>query len=116
MSFTSGNPDSADPAAHLFKLYHTEGSSSRANLKDQEGLEINAIIDRAMREFDAEKHTAYVQEAQRKLATFLPTLSYWYSVSPLQPVQPWVMNWNAIRGSWDEAGLLHVWYDESKKT
>jgi hypothetical protein len=36
-------------------------------------------------------------------------------VQSLEPVHPWVMNWNAIRASQNGTGLLHVWYDESKK-
>ena len=43
------------------------------------------------------------------------SLPYFYSVSALDPVQPWVMNWNAIRNSLESTGLLNVWYDESKK-
>jgi ABC-type transport system substrate-binding protein len=114
MSF-SGGGEGADPASTLFRIWHTDGSSSRANLKDAEGLEIDATIDKAMREFDPEKYTAYVHEAQRKLAVHLPALTYWYSVSPLQPVHPWVMNWNVIRGSLNTTGLLHVWFDATKK-
>ena len=111
----SGGGEGADPASTLFRIWHTDGSSSRANLKDPEGLEIDAIIDKAMREFDSDRYMALVHEAQRKLALHQPALSYWYSVSPLQPVQPWVMNWNAIRGSLNSTGLLHVWYDETRK-
>jgi ABC-type transport system substrate-binding protein len=114
MSFSSGG-EGADPASTLFRIWHTDGSSSRANLKDAEGLDIDATIDKAMREFDADKYTTYVHEAQRKLAIHQPALSYWYSVSPLQPMQPWVMNWNAIRGSLNTTGLTDVWYDETKK-
>jgi ABC-type transport system substrate-binding protein len=114
MSFSSGG-EGADPASTLFRIWHTDGSSSRANLKDPEGLDIDATIDKAMREFDANKYEAYVHDAQRKLAVHQPALSYWYSVSPLQPMQPWVMNWNAIRGSLNTTGLTHVWYDETKK-
>ena len=36
MSFSSGGAD-ADPAATLFKIWHTDGSTSRANIKDAAG-------------------------------------------------------------------------------
>jgi ABC-type transport system substrate-binding protein len=114
MSFSSGGAD-ADPAATLFKIWHTDGSTSRANIKDAAGLEINAVIDKAVRTFEPETYLSLIHDVQRKLAVHVPSLPYFYSVSALNPVQPWVMNWNAIRNSLEGTGLLNVWYDESKK-
>ena len=114
MSYTGGGAD-ADPAATLFKMWHTDGSTSRANLKDPPGLEINATIDKAVRTFDAETYLSLVHDVQRKMAVHVPSLPYFYSVSALNPVQPWVMNWNAIRNSVEGTGLLNIWYDESQK-
>jgi len=114
MSFSSGGAD-ADPAATMFKIWDTNGSTSRANLTDAPGLEINATIEKATKTFDSQEYINLVHEAQRKLAVHVPSMPYFYDVRSLVPVHPWVMNWNAIRTSLISTGLLNVWYDESKK-
>jgi hypothetical protein len=96
-------------------MWHTDGSTSRANLTDAPGLEINATIEKAVRTFDPPTYLSLVHDVQRKMAVHVPSLPYFYSVSALNPVHPWVMNWNAIRNSLEGTGLLNVWYDESKK-
>ena len=113
MSFSSGGAD-ADPAATMFKIWNTNGSTSRANLTDPPGLEINAVIEKATKTFDQQEYISLVHDAQRKLAVHVPSLPYFYDVQGLIPVHPWVMNWNAIRTSLEATGLLHVWYDETK--
>jgi ABC-type transport system substrate-binding protein len=115
MSFSSGGAD-ADPAATMFKIWNTNGSTSRANLTDPPGLEINALIEKATKTFDSKEYLSLIHEAQRKLAIHVPSLPYFYDVQSLVPVHPWVMNWNAIRTSVSGTGLMHVWYDDSKKT
>jgi peptide/nickel transport system substrate-binding protein len=114
MSFSSGGAD-ADPAATMFKIWNTNGSTSRANLTDPPGLEINALIEKATKTFDSQEYLKLIHESQRKLAIHVPSMPYFYDVQSLVPVHPWVMNWNAIRTSLISTGLLNVWYDESKK-
>jgi hypothetical protein len=68
-----------------------------------------------MQEPDPEKSKSLIWDAQRRLASHQPALSYGYSSSPFNPVWPWVMNWNVFRYSTGSTGHLNLWYDETKR-
>ncbi|MGE0059213.1 MAG: ABC transporter substrate-binding protein [Dehalococcoidia bacterium] len=108
--------------SYLYIDWHTKGSFTAARRWDAGQDKIDQMIEKGLKEFDAQKQKQIVWDIQKELATYMSGVTYTYGRAPFTMAWPWVQNYNVYQttagssyGPQGGAGYDFIWYDESKK-
>ncbi len=108
-----------DPASMLYVAHHSKGTYTSSRRWDDGQDKVDAIIEKAFREFDQNKLKGLIWDAQKELASYQSGVIYSYSTSPFILTWPWVKNLGVFRTSQGKNTLPslydQVWIDESLK-
>lgn len=111
-----------DPGAGLYRTNHSKGANTGSAFDDDGQRQIDAAIEKVLKEVDPQKNAALIKELQKQLGMYQGSIPFNYQSPPVSFTWPWVKNYGVFTATPVGAGTSrrlvyhNLWIDESLKT
>jgi peptide/nickel transport system substrate-binding protein len=116
----SGGGMGFSPATGLQRVHHPAGGTTRVSWQgqpwDADHAKIAGMIEKALREVDADRYRSQIYDLQREIGKYQSAVIVDFQTAPFDIVWPWVKNWGVWRLARAGTEKEFLWVDESLKT